>query len=78
MITIRFLEKPSKKHLLVSWREQAKCNYTEQLWTLRKAAKATTCALSGEKIKRGDYVYRPAGQALNSGNCIRAEAVALV
>jgi hypothetical protein len=77
MITIQVLEKPSKRQLLLSWREPAKCNYTEQLWTLRKAARATTCALSGGKIRRGDTVYRPVGQPVNFNKCILADAIAI-
>ena len=75
MITIQFLEKPSERELLLSWREPARCNYTEQLWALRKAPSATTCALSGEKIRRGDRVYSPVGRPLNRSKCIRPEAV---
>jgi hypothetical protein len=77
MITIQFLEKPSKRQLLLSWREPARCNYTEQLWALHKASGATTCAVSGEKIRRGDAVYSPVGQPQNRNKCIRAEAVKL-
>ena len=75
MITIKFLEKLSEQKLLLSWSESARCNYTEQLWALRKARKSTTCVLSGEKILRGDFVYSPVGEALNQGTCIRADAV---
>lgn len=77
MVIIKFLEKPSERELLLSWREPARCNYTEQLWTLRKATSATTCVLTGEKIRRGDRVYSPAGRPANRSKCIRPEAVQL-
>lgn len=77
MITIEFLEKPSEKRLLLSWREPARCNYTEQLWSLRKAPSASTCALTGEKIRRGDRVYAPVGHPSNYGKFIRQDAVEL-
>jgi hypothetical protein len=76
-ITIQFLEKPTKRQLLLSWREPGRCNYTEQLWALRKARRAATCALSGERIRPGDQVYSPVGQPVNYGKYIRADAVQL-
>ena len=74
MITIEFLEKPSSRQLLVSWRETGRCNYTEQLWTLGKASKAATCAVTDNNIRRGDAVYRPAGHPLNCDKIILADA----
>ena len=75
MITIRILEAPAKNRLLVSWRQSGLCNYTEQLWALRNAARASRCAISGQQIRRGDKVYRPVGKPLNQAVCIRADAV---
>jgi len=74
---IQILEISSKRQLLLSWRESGRCNYTEQPWTLRKARRATICALTGKRILRGDHVYTPVGQPLNSGNFIRSDAVEL-
>lgn len=74
MITIELLEKPSSRQLLVSWRETGRCNYTEQLWTLGKAFKAATCAVTDKSIRRGDSVYRPAGRPLNCDKVILADA----
>jgi len=75
MIRIQFLEKPSARTILLSWREPGRCNYTEQLWTLFKARRAATCAMSGKNIRRGDHVYRPVGEPLNKNQCICADAV---
>ncbi len=77
MITIKFLEKLSEKSLLLSWREPARCNYTEQLWVLYKAPAETTCAVTGERIRRGERVYAPVGQPSNHGKCIRRDAFPL-
>jgi hypothetical protein len=77
MVTIQVLGKPSKKRLLLSWREPARCNYTEQLWALRTASSATTCALTGKKIQRGEHVYAPVGQPANHGQYICQGAVAV-
>ncbi|MFC6522939.1 DUF3331 domain-containing protein [Undibacterium arcticum] len=68
MIIIQFLEKPSERKLLLSWREPARCNYTEQLWTLRKAPNATTCALSGEKSGAAIMSIAPSGSRSIAAN----------
>ena len=77
MITIQILEVPAKNRLLVSWRQSGVCNYTEQLWALRKANKTTRCAISDQPVRRGDQIYRPVGKPLNFATCILADAVAL-
>jgi Domain of unknown function (DUF3331) len=77
MIRIQILESPAKNRLLVSWRQSGICNYTEQLWALRKAEKTTQCAISGHAIRRGDQIYRPVGKPLNFATCILADAVKL-
>jgi hypothetical protein len=77
MITIQILESPAKNRLLVSWRESGICNYTEQLWALRKAKRTTLCAISGQPVRLGDEIYRPVGKPLNSATCILAGAVKL-
>jgi hypothetical protein len=75
MINIKILEKISDRQLLLAWREAGRCNYTEQRWALRKARNATTCAMSGLTIRRGEPVYAPVGHPLNQGRCIRSDAV---
>jgi hypothetical protein len=77
MITIQILEVPAKNRLLVSWRQSGVCNYTEQLWALRKAEKTTRCAISDLPVRRGDQIYRPIGKPLNLATCILADAVKL-
>lgn len=77
MITVRVLDTPSKNQLLVSWRQSGLCNYTEQLWALRKAPRSAICPVSGKAIRRGDHVYRPVGKPLNHAECILAEAIKL-
>ena len=77
MITIQILEAPAKDRLLVSWRQSGICNYTEQVWALRKAERTTRCAISGQPVRRGDRIYRPVGKPLNFATCILANAVTL-
>lgn len=75
MVTIRVLEQRSPKRLTVSWREPARCNYTEQSWALCKALQPGTCVLSGESIDCGDSVYTPLGRPINRGSYIRPAAL---
>jgi hypothetical protein len=77
MIKIQILESPAKNRLLVSWRQPGICNYTEQLWALRKAERTTHCAISGQPVHRGDQIFRPVGKPMNYATCILASAVKL-
>ncbi|MFM0698272.1 DUF3331 domain-containing protein [Paraburkholderia sediminicola] len=50
----------SGDRLLVRWVESGKCHFGEQRWRLGIASRSGTCALSGQYIRRGQMVYRPA------------------
>ncbi|MGF6759426.1 hypothetical protein P3T16_006858 [Paraburkholderia sp. GAS42] len=42
------------------WVEPGRCHYGEQGWRRRSAHTSRTCALSRQKIRRGDAVFKPA------------------
>nr|WP_306666067.1 DUF3331 domain-containing protein [Mycetohabitans sp. B3] len=58
--TIRILDRPSSVTAIVYWSDAATCHYGYQGWRLAGAEKDGQCALSGQPVRRGDLVYRPA------------------
>lgn len=78
MAKIQILEKLNERRLLLSWSEPGRCNYTEQLWSLRKMTQTVNCALSGMLIERGEQAYAPLGAPANQGNFISMNAVPAV
>lgn len=78
MAKIQILEKLNEKRLLLSWCEPDRCNYTEQLWSLRKMTRKATCALTGRSISRGEQAFAPLGSPANLGNFIAVNAVPAV
>lgn len=75
MATITILERITENRVLLSWREAGRCNYTEQLWALRKVPKTVTCAMTGTTIVRGEKAFLPLGEPVNLGNYISQQAV---
>lgn len=57
--TIRILERLSASAVSLSWHDPTSLNYAEQVWRMGGAPKSGRCAVSGERILRGQSVYRP-------------------
>lgn len=77
--TVRVLEYLANGQVVVSWHDPTLCNYEEQLWCRALARHPGECALSGERISKGDSVYMPKSrgevQPLNGDAMIRASAL---
>ncbi|WJF91490.1 DUF3331 domain-containing protein [Paraburkholderia bonniea] len=58
-VRIEILER-SDTALVIRWVEPGRCHYGEQRWRRRSAHKSGTCAVSRQKIRRGDAVFKPA------------------
>lgn len=76
-VSVRILERPTHRTLIVSWREAGRCCYCEQSWALTEAAAAGTCALSGDAFAKGEYVFKPADNPvpINGEACIAERIV---
>ena len=61
--------------LVIRWVEPGRCHYGEQRWRRRSAHTSGTCAVSCQKIRRGDAVFKPAERPapLNASVMITAE-----
>ncbi len=57
--TIRILERLSASVVSLSWHDPTSLNYAEQVWWMSGALRNGRCAVSGERILRGQSVYRP-------------------
>jgi hypothetical protein len=77
-IHVSVLDRPTSSTVLISWKDSTRCNYGYQLWHLAKTRKSGVCALSGNRIKVGEIVYRPySGRLcpLNAGAMILAISI---
>jgi hypothetical protein len=45
--------------ITVCWSDATYGRYSDQLWRVCTARRSSVCALTGEKIRRGDAVFRP-------------------
>ncbi|CBW74153.1 unnamed protein product [Mycetohabitans rhizoxinica HKI 454] len=57
---IRIIDRPSSVTAIVYWSDAATCHYGYQGWRVATAEQDGQCALSGQPVRRGDLVYRPA------------------
>jgi len=53
----------SPRELSLRWVQSGRCHYGEHRWVLVNARRAGICAVSGERIKVGDRIYRPSSNA---------------
>lgn len=57
--TVTVVEELPNSLFALRWHDATFCNYEEQIWAPCLARAAGCCALSGERINKGDPVYRP-------------------
>lgn len=78
---IRAIERQSVTSVLVSWCDPTMCHYVDQVWTRVTARNCGYCALTGERIQKGDLIFKPRGRGqYRPSNCnemILAAALAL-
>jgi hypothetical protein len=66
--TVRIVDRPTLRTLIVSWRDAMTGCYGYQLWNARKARHDGVCALTGRRIARGDAVFAPKPGQAHPGN----------
>jgi hypothetical protein len=57
--SVRILDQPTLRTLIVSWRDALTGHYGYQVWTAKKANREGFCAITGRHIERGDPVFSP-------------------
>ncbi|WP_179402798.1 DUF3331 domain-containing protein [Burkholderia guangdongensis] len=57
--SIRILERQAATSATVAWMDATACCYGEQIWRRCIARRNGVCAISGQRIAKGDPIYRP-------------------
>lgn len=64
--TIRILNWPNPRVIVVSWRGQGRGCYNEQEWVRTKERAAGICAYSGQPYASGELIFKPTGNPINA------------
>jgi len=56
---ITLIRRHDSESITVCWSDSTYGRYSDQLWRVCTARRSSVCALTGEKIRRGDAVFRP-------------------
>jgi hypothetical protein len=56
---ITLIRRHDRESITVCWSDATYGRYSDQLWRVCTARRSSICALTGEKIRRGDAVFRP-------------------
>jgi hypothetical protein len=79
-MTLSILEKLSASTISIRWSDPCLGHYESQIWGIGLSRADTTCALSGQPIRRGDSIFRPRAYGshvpINSHRMILASVVA--
>jgi hypothetical protein len=77
---ITAIERQSDAYALISWCDPTMCHYVDQVWSRVAARCSGHCALTGQRILRGDQVFKPSGRGrfrpVNCDEMILATALA--
>ncbi|WP_180735325.1 DUF3331 domain-containing protein [Paraburkholderia sp. PGU19] len=68
--SIRLLEFPSERTVLIEWSSPTGCRYGEQTWMRATATAAGVCVLSGKPVIRGNPIFRPSCPKNSVGNAL--------
>ena len=56
---ISAIERQDDASALISWCDPTMCHYVDQVWSRVTARTNGYCALTGQRIQRGDAVFKP-------------------
>jgi hypothetical protein len=76
---ISLVERTSSSTITIAWRDSTSCSYAAQIWMGANAKVSGVCAMSGERINRGDRIFHPRHSnpaPVNAGAMILASAIA--
>lgn len=75
------IERQGNSSALVSWCDPTMCHYIDQVWNQAIARRSGYCALTGQRIERGNTIFKPRARGhrrpANCDEMILAAAVAL-
>lgn len=56
---ITVIERPDDALALISWCDPTMCHYVDQVWTRVTARSGGYCALTEQRIHKGDSIFKP-------------------
>jgi len=58
-LKVSLIERTTSSTVTIAWRDPTSCFYGAQIWRIASAKVSGICALSGQRIRRGDRIFHP-------------------
>jgi hypothetical protein len=58
-LRVSLVERTTSSTVTIAWRDPTSCFYGAQIWRAASAKVSGICALSGQRIRRGDRIFHP-------------------
>src|SRR5258708_1135997 len=58
-LKVSLIERTTSFTVSIAWRDPTSCFYGAQIWRVASAEVSGICALSGQRIRRGDRIFHP-------------------
>jgi hypothetical protein len=58
-LKVSVVERSTVSTVIIAWRDPTSCFYGAQIWRIASARVSGICALSGQRIRRGDRIFHP-------------------
>ena len=58
-LKVSVVERTTSSSVTIAWRDATSCFYGAQIWRVASARVSGICALSGQRIRRGDRIFHP-------------------
>ncbi|WP_259294862.1 DUF3331 domain-containing protein [Paraburkholderia sp. DHOC27] len=58
-LKVSLIERTTSSTVTIAWRDPTSCFYGAQIWRAANAKVSGVCALSGQRIRRGDRIFHP-------------------
>ena len=58
-LKVSLIERTTSFTVSIAWRDPTSCFYGAQIWRVASAKVSGICALSGQRIRRGDRIFHP-------------------
>jgi hypothetical protein len=58
-LVVSVIERPTSTTAVIYWSDATRCCYCDQTWRTARARKQGVCAMSGQPIAPGDFIYVP-------------------
>ncbi|SAK85513.1 hypothetical protein AWB77_04497 [Caballeronia fortuita] len=56
---IHVVDRPTDQTVIIYWSDASRCVYKDQLWRLSRAKRNGICALTNQRVAKGDSIFCP-------------------